>query len=92
MEFKLIGGASTPAWDASLMQALARAHASHPADNCMNIGIENTAGDIYRIVKTGGLNETVRLFESARELGLGITRGRLQGNQPLHRVITSPRA
>jgi hypothetical protein len=87
MESKLIGGASTPAWDGSLMRALSRTDAPRTDNVCMTIGIENTEGDVYRIVKTTGLNETVRLFESARELGFGFAEGRLQDSPPLHRVL-----
>jgi hypothetical protein len=87
MESTLIGGASTPFWDDSLMRAFARADAGLDAALCMHIGIENPAGDIYRIVKTAGLNETVRVFESARDLGFDIAQGRLEGDQPLHRVL-----
>jgi hypothetical protein len=87
MESKLIGGACAPSWDDSLMRALMQASAPHTTDYCMTIGVENPDGDVYRIVRTAGLNETVRVFESARELGFGIGRGRLQDREPLHRVL-----
>jgi hypothetical protein len=87
MESKLIGGASTPAWDGSLMRALMQSPAPLAGDVCMTIGIENPDGEVYRIVRTAGLNETVRLFESARDLGFGIAQGRQEGSQALQRVL-----
>jgi hypothetical protein len=87
MESTLIGGTTAPPWDDSLMRALPRTHAPSAAAVCLTIGIENHAGDVYRIVKTAGLNETVRLFEFARELGFGIAQGRREGDQALLRVL-----
>jgi hypothetical protein len=53
----------------------------------MVIGIEDDAGAVYRIVRTNGLYETVRLFESARELGFGIVNGRPTAGVQAHRVL-----
>ena len=87
MESKLIVGAEVPPWDESLMRAFARNSAPSNSKNCLTIGIEDPAGQVYRLVKTCGVYETTRLFESARELGFGIAQGRVHGPQLLHRVL-----
>lgn len=53
----------------------------------MVIGVEDDAGAVYRIVRTSGLYETVRLFESARELGFDISGARTKDGQQAHRVL-----
>ena len=87
MESKLINGADVPSWDESLMRAFARNSAPSNSKNCLTIGIEDPAGRVYRVVETCGVYEATRLFESARELGFGITQGRGEGPQRLHRVL-----
>jgi hypothetical protein len=87
MESTLVRGASTPSWDDSLMQGLMRANSQTFADTPLAIGVENAAGDVYRVVRTSGLNETVRVFECARDLGFGIAAGRLEGDEEFVRVL-----
>ena len=72
------------------MRALSQASAPGPAAGLV-IGVEDDAGDVYRLVRTSGLYETVRLFESARELGFSIGAGRATGSAAAHRILRRPR-
>jgi hypothetical protein len=90
MDSVLVHGASASPWDDALMLALQPERLDSPSDGCMAIGVENAAGDVYRIVRTAGINETVRLFESARDLGFGIGEGRQEGGEALLRVLRRP--
>ena len=53
------------------------------------VGATGMVGEVMRsiLAERDVVHETVRLFESARELGFGFAQGRLQGSQPLHRVL-----
>ena len=55
----------------------------------MVIGVEDDTGAVYRIVRTSGLYETVRLFESARELGFDIS-GRSHDGWPTSSPSAAP--
>jgi len=91
MDSSLIDSAQAPHWDAALMHALAPR--AVPADGAcpMAIGVEGTDGEVYRVVRTRGLTETVRMLESARALGFAIARGRRAGGHELHRVLRRER-
>jgi hypothetical protein len=69
------------------MRALALLSAPSANPNCMTIGVEDGAGQVYRVVHTSGLYETVRIFESARELGFGIGDGKRASGHTLQRVL-----
>jgi hypothetical protein len=69
------------------MRALRQLSAPVQETSSMVIGIEDDAGAVYRIVRTNGLFETVRLFESARELGFDISGGRTTDGHQAHRVL-----
>ena len=87
MEFHLTSQGRPPRWDESLMRALSQLSAPIQETSGMVIGIEDDAGAVYRIVRTSGLYETVRLFESARALGFHISSGRTTDGQQAHRVL-----
>jgi hypothetical protein len=68
------------------MRALALLSAPSANPNCMTIGVEDGAGQVYRVVHTSGLYETVRIFESAR--GRAPVGARIQpGGQPRQRGV-----
>ncbi len=87
MQTDLVANARVPSSDATLMQALQCLHA--PLDNLqsMTIGVEGDDGVIYRVVHTSGLCETVRVFESARQLGFAIANARNPANDPYQKVL-----
>jgi hypothetical protein len=87
METTLLQPGGTPPSDAALMQALRQVTA--PSDNrlAMTIGVEDANGKVYRIVRTNGLCEAVRIFESARQLGFAITHGRKAANCEFQKVL-----
>ena len=87
MEFHLTSHGQLPHWDESLMRALSQLSAPIQETSSMVIGIEDEGGAVYRIVRTNGLYETVRLFESARELGFNISGARTTDGQQAHRVL-----
>ena len=87
MESSLTSQGHTPLWDESLMRTLSHVSAPVQESSVMVIGVEDDAGAVYRIVRTNGLCETVRLFESARELGFDISAGRTTDGQQAHRVL-----
>jgi len=87
MESQLVDGVAVPSWDDTLMRALILSSAPCGTQNSMTIGVEDRAGQVYRVLRTGGLYETVRLFESARELGFGIAPGRTSAGHTLQRVL-----
>jgi hypothetical protein len=91
MESTLVACAKMPAWDDALMRALSQASAPTGPTNGVVIGVEDDAGDIYRLVRTSGVYETVRLFESARQLGFSITAGRSDRGTSAHRVLRRSR-
>ncbi len=91
MESTLTTAGHMPSWDESLMRALSQVSAPNRANSGMVIGIEDDAGTVYRLVRTNGLYETVRLFESARELGFHISGGRAAGGDQAHRVLRKRR-
>jgi len=86
MKSSLFKSESVPAWDEPLMQAATRLGSS-AAQNGMAIGVEDPQGQIYRVVETSGICETVQFFESARSLGFGIVEGRQVGEQTVQRVL-----
>lgn len=69
------------------MRALSQVSTPVQEGSGLVIGVEDDAGAVYRIVRTNGLHETVRLFESARELGFDISRGRTTDGEQAHRVL-----
>ncbi len=87
MESQLTSQGRLPNWDDSLMRALSQVSAPVHEASGLVIGIEDDAGAVYRIVRTNGLYETVRLFESARELGFDISGGRAADGLQAHRVL-----
>ncbi len=87
MESHLTSQGSRPLWDEALMRARSQVSAPFQATSSMVIGIEDDAGAVYRIVQTNGLFEAVRLFESARDLGFRIFRGRAADGHQAHRVL-----
>jgi hypothetical protein len=87
MEFQLTSHGSRPVWDERLMRQLSQISVPLEPTSGMVIGIEDDRGAVYRIVRTNGLYETVRLFESARELGFDISVGRETAGQQAHRVL-----
>lgn len=80
-----------PVWDGSLMHALSQVGTPDQDIDGVVIGVEDDAGAVYRIIRTSGLCETVRLFESARQLGFAITAGRSADGYTAHRVLHRPR-
>ena len=87
MESQLIRHDIAPAWDDELMRALTRVTAP-VTDHCgLLIGVEDDTGRIYRLVRTTGLYETVRLFESARAFGFDIAAGGNTSGQRVQRVL-----
>lgn len=91
MKSQLTTRGGMPVWDASLMRALSQVSAPDQENDGMVIGIEDDAGAVYRIILTTGLCETVRLFESARNLGFAIAAGRTAQGYTSHRVLQRPR-
>jgi hypothetical protein len=87
MESHLTSQGRLPNWDEFLMRALSRVSAPIHEASGMVIGIEDDTGAVYRIVRTNGLYETVRLFESARALGFDISGGRSADGHQAHRVL-----
>lgn len=87
MESHLTSPGRRPVWDESLMNALTQVSAPLQQTSGMVIGVEDDAGAIYRIVHPNGLYEAVRLLESARQLGFGISGGRTADGQQAHRVL-----
>ena len=87
MESNLTSQGRTPQWDEAFMRALSKVSAPVQESSGLVIGVEDDTGAVYRIVRTNGLCETVRLFESARELGFDISGGRTTGGQQAHRVL-----
>jgi hypothetical protein len=87
MQTDLVANARIPSSDATLMQALQRLQA--PLDNLqsMTIGVEGDDGTIYRVVRTNGLCETVRVFESARQLGFDIATASSPANDQFQKVL-----
>ena len=91
MQTDLLSNARVPSSDVTLMQALQCLQS--PLDNLqsMTIGVEDDDGVIYRVVRTSGLCETVRVFESARQLGFAIASATSPANDQFQRVLR-PRA
>ena len=87
MQTTLLQHAGTPPSDAALMQALRQL--TGPSDDrlAMTIGVEDANGDVYRIVRTNGLCEAVRIFESARQLGFAIAGGRKAANCEFQKTL-----
>ncbi len=76
METSLVRNVGVPPSDVALMQALQKVNAPAGTVHAMSFGVEDAQGRVYRVVRTSGLCETVRVFESARALGFDI------GNAP----------
>lgn len=87
MESTLISSTAVPPWDDSLMRAIGHARASSSTENCLSFGIEGADGHVYRVVRTNGVCEAAKFFESARELGFRIVEGREDGEATFHRVL-----
>jgi hypothetical protein len=87
MESMLLESANRPAWDDALMHELDGVRAPAAAGGGMSIGVRDGEGHVYRVVRTSGLCETVRVFERARELGFGIDPGCSAGGHVLQRVL-----
>lgn len=87
MQSNLLQGAAAPASDASLMQAIAQLNAPADDRNAMTIGVEDAQGRVYRVVRTTGLCETVRFFESVRKLGYDIHRGRAANEISFQKIL-----
>ncbi len=87
MQTDLVANVPVPSSDVTLMQALQRLQA--PLDNLqsMTIGVEGDDGEIYRVVRTSGLCETVRVFESARQLGFDIASAGSSANERFQKVL-----
>jgi len=87
MQTDLVANGPVPSSDVSLMNALRTLQT--PLDNrqSMTIGIEGDDGEIYRVVRTCGLCETVRVFESARQLGFDIANPKSPANEHFQKVL-----
>jgi hypothetical protein len=53
----------------------------------LSVGIEGPDGEVYRVIETQGLWETVRVFDALRARGFSITAGRAVGDRNLSRVF-----
>ena len=53
----------------------------------LSVGIEGPDGEVYRVIETQGLWETVRVFDALRARGLSIAAGRAVGDRNLSRVF-----
>jgi hypothetical protein len=87
METNLVRNDRVPTTDAALLQVLQRLDASSGTPSSMTFGVEDADGCIYRIVRSSGVCETVRIFESARELGFDIGNPRFATAANLHKVL-----
>jgi hypothetical protein len=72
METSLVPNAPIPPSDATLLSVLSRLDATDGESHPIVIGVEDAQGQVYRIVRTAGLCEAVRIFEAARALGFSI--------------------
>ena len=57
----------------------------------LSVGIEGPDGEVYRVIETQGLWETVRVFDTLRARGLSIAAGRAVGDHNLSRVFREVR-
>ena len=87
METSLVINARIPSSDAALLQALRRLSAPSDNQHAMSFGVEDASGQVYRVVRTSGLCETVRVFESARELGFDIANARTASAEQFQKVL-----
>ena len=87
METKLVRDDRVPATDAALLQALQRLSAPSGTLSSMTFGVEDAEGQVYRIVRSSGVCETVRIFETARELGFDIGNPRFSTAANLQKVL-----
>jgi hypothetical protein len=87
MQTDLVENARVPASDTSLMQALLSLQAPQDRLHALSIGVEGDDGQIYRVVRTTGLCETVRVFETARRLGFEIANARNSANEAHQKVL-----
>ena len=87
METRLVREDRVPATDAALLQALQRLSAPAGTPGAMTFGVEDADGHVYRIVRSSGVCETVRIFETARELGFDIGNPRFSNAANLQKVL-----
>jgi hypothetical protein len=87
METKLVRDDRVPATDAALLQALQRLSVPSGTSGAMTFGVEDAEGQVYRIVRASGVCETVRIFETARELGFAIGSPRFSASANLQKVL-----
>jgi hypothetical protein len=77
--------------DAELMNLLDQEVSCSMDDQAaLSIGIEGPDGEVYRVIETRGLWETVRVFDALRARGLTIAAGRDVGDRTLSRVFREP--
>jgi hypothetical protein len=69
------------------MQALQHLNAPSGPHHALTFGVEDSEGQVYRVVRTSGLCETVRIFESARELGFDIGNARPSSASHFQKVL-----
>ena len=87
MQTDLLENEHVPPSDMTLLQALLSLQAPLETMNAISIGVEGDDGRIYRVVRTAGLCETVRVFETARRLGFEITEANNAANESLQKVL-----
>ena len=87
MQTSLVRDDGVPSTDAALLHALQRLNSPSGAACSMALGVEDADGFVYRIVRTSGVCETVRVFETARELGFDIGNPRFSMAANLQKVL-----
>ena len=87
MQTDLIGNSGVPLSDAVLMRALQALDTPLDERHVLTLGVEDDAGRIYRVVRTSGLCETVRIFESVRALGFDIADARSSSSEDFQKVL-----
>ena len=82
-------GFSQPA-DESLMKALGPFDPLENERAYFTIGVENSHGTVYRLLRTTSFNEAVRIFESAKDTGFIVAPGRRERKASCHRILRRP--
>jgi hypothetical protein len=87
MQTDLVENAHVPSSDTPLLQALLSLQTPLERHHALSIGVEGEDGQVYRVVRTTGLCETVRVFETARRLGFEIAEARQSANESFQKVL-----
>lgn len=88
MQILLRCGAAALPNDDALMQVLRDLPALlTPSRTVLRTGIEGPAGQVYRVVLTDGLVETIHLYETLLRFGLAMAAGRQIDGTTLQRVF-----